>query len=147
MINLENFKRNWFKRYWVVLDDLLYRTDKKHVKEEAILANNGLYTLDGYFSHWRKCNSKILATVPKEKLLIIKTTEINQSIQQIEEFLGIPRGTLPNQVQENVRRKKINILSQIDKDFLEEKANFYCKELMDRYFPEIKWFNSINNPH
>lgn len=140
IINLDNFKSNWFKHYWIVLSKMCYRTDKKHVKEEAILANNGLYTLDGYFSYWRKCNSKILTTVPKERLLIIKTTEINQNIRQIENFLGIPLGTLPNQVRENVRRKKFNILSQIDKDFLEEKANFHCKELMDKYFPEVKGY-------
>jgi hypothetical protein len=140
-------ERHWFRQHWADIYDLRYGTDKKkHAKEEKVLADKGLYTLDGYFSYWREHNSKVLATVPKERLLIVKTPEINQSIQRIEEFLGIPAGTLPHNVRENVRRKKfkkLNILSQIDKDFLEEKANFHCKELMDKYFPEVKGFNSL----
>ncbi|RKZ83515.1 MAG: hypothetical protein DRR19_19000 [Candidatus Parabeggiatoa sp. nov. 1] len=61
----------------------------------------------------------MLATVPEEKLLVVKTQEINQSIRRIEEFLGITPGTLPNNVHEHVRRKKSHMISQIDKDFLE----------------------------
>jgi hypothetical protein len=41
-----------------------------------------------------------------------------------------------------VEGKKLNILSQIDKDFLEKKANFYCKELMDKYFPDVKGYSN-----
>jgi hypothetical protein len=77
----------------------------------------------------------------KYRLLVVKTSEINQSIRKIENFLGITQGTLPNQIRENVRRKNFNILSSIDKNFLEEKANFHCQELMDKYFPEVKGFN------
>jgi hypothetical protein len=136
--------RDWFRRHLAEMADIWYKTDKfQHANEEKTLAERGLYTLDGYFSYWREYNSRVLATVPKERLLVVKTTEINQNIQRIENFLGIPQGTLPNQVRENVRSKKINILSQIDKDFLEAKANFYCKELMDKYFPEIKGFNYL----
>jgi hypothetical protein len=138
--------QNWFNHFLRDFLDFRFGSRKKHAKEEAILAEKGLYTLDGYFSSWREHNSKVLATVPKERLLIVKTTEINQSLQRIEEFLGIPPGTLPHKVRKNVRRKKfkkLNILSQIDKDFLEEKANFHCKELMDKYFPEVKGFNSL----
>jgi hypothetical protein len=123
--------------------DIFFRADEfKHAKEEKVLADNGLHTLDGYFSYWREHNSKVLATVPEKRLLVVKTQEIDQSIRRIEEFLGITPGTLPNNVREHVRRKKSNIISQIDKDFLEEKANFHCKELMDKYFPEVKGFNS-----
>jgi hypothetical protein len=123
------------------LSDLRFRTNKQHSKEEEVLAHNGRYTLDGYFSYWREHNSKVLTTVPKERLLVIKTREIDQNLRKIEEFLGIPLGTLPKNVREKARRKRFNLLSQIDQDFLEAKANFHCKELMDKYFPEIKGFN------
>jgi hypothetical protein len=136
-------ERHWWKRALIDLADFRFGANKfQHAQEENILADKGLYTLDGYFSYWREHNSKIIATIPKERLLVIKTQEIDQSIRRIEEFLGIPLGTLPNKVRENVRRKKFNFLSQIDKDFLEEKANFHCKELMGKYFPEMKGFTS-----
>jgi hypothetical protein len=127
-------KRAWFRH----LSDIRLGADKfKHAKEEKVLVDNGLYTLDGYFSWWKTHNTRILNTVPSERLLVVKTPELTQSIPQIETFLGITPGSLPTSVHANVRRKKFNILSQIDKDFLEEKANFHCKELMDKYFPEV----------
>ena len=137
-------QNNWFRHQWVDFADFRFGNKKKYAKEEAILADKGLYTLDGYFSYWREHNSKVLATVPKERLLIVKTAEINQSINKIEEFLEIPPNTLSRGVRENVRRKKfknLSILSQIDKNFLEAKANFHCKELMNKYFPKVKGFN------
>lgn len=115
----------------------------KHAPEEKILADNGFYTLDGYFRHWQEHANRVIATVPKDRLLIVKTKEINQDIPKIEEFLGLTSGSLLTQVQENrVREKqKRHFLTQIDQDFLEAKANFHCKELMDKYFPEVKGFN------
>ncbi len=125
--------------------DIIFGADEfKHAPEEKILADNGLYTLDGYFRYWKEHNSRVIATVPKDKLLIIKTKEINQDIPKIETFLGLTPGTLLTKARENVRREKQkqNFLSKIDKDFLEEKANFHCKELMDKYFPEVKGYSN-----
>ena len=100
-----------------------------------------MYTLDGYFSYWAEHNSQVLAKVPEERLFTVRTREINQNITRIENFLGITPSSLPKNVHGNVASQKFHILSQIDKDFLEEKANFHCKELMDKYFPEVKGFN------
>jgi len=130
--------KHWRRNHWIKLDNWRFGADKyQHAPEAQILADNGLYTLDGYFSHWMEHNSKILSTVPEERLLIVKTREINQSIQKIENFLGITPGSLPKNIHGNVGSKKFHILSQIDKDFLEEKANTHCKPLMEKYFPEI----------
>ncbi|NJO17494.1 MAG: hypothetical protein HC877_17645 [Thioploca sp.] len=135
------FRKNCpMKRY-----DIIFGIDEfKHTSEEKILVENGLYTLDGYFRYWREHNQQVMAIIPKEKLLIVKTKEINQYIPKIEQFLELTPGSLRDQVRENVRREKqkYHFLSKIDKSFLEERANFYCKELMDKYFPEVKGFNS-----
>jgi hypothetical protein len=136
--------RNWLRHHWVRFDKFRFKADRfRHTKEEKILADNKLETLDGYFSYWAEHNSKILATVPEDRLFVVKTPEINQNILKIEKFLGITPGTLPTHVHANVGKNKISLLSEIDKDFLEEKANFHCKELMERYFPEIRGFGDV----
>ena len=138
--------KHWSQRHLVALMRLRFRADElKHVKEEKVLAEHGFYTLDGYFSFWKEHNSKILATVPKEQLLVVKTSEINQRTQEIESFLQIPTGSLPIQVRGNVAHKKFHILSKIDRDFLEEKANLHCKDLMDKYFPEVRGLSDVLN--
>jgi hypothetical protein len=115
----------------------------KHAPEEKILADNGFYTLDNYFQRWQEHIHRVITTVPKDRLLIVKTTEINQDIPKIEKFLELTPGSLLTQVRENVGRdrQKHYFLTKIDQDFLEAKANSHCKELMDKYFPEVKGFN------
>ena len=135
-------RRNTFRGHLPKLYDLRFKANQfKYAKEEKILADKGLYTLDGYFSYWNEYNNKILTIVPKERLLVVKTREINHSIHRIENFLGIKLGSLSINIHENLRRRKFHILSQIDKDFLEEKANLHCQKLMDKYFPEVKGFD------
>lgn len=130
--------KHWSKKFVMRLNALRYEVNGfEHAKEEKVLADNGLYTIDGYFSYWMEHNSKILSTVPEDRLLVIKTREIDQSIPKIENFLKITPGSLSKNVHGNVGSKKFHLLSQIDKDFLEEKANTHCKPLMEKYFPEI----------
>ncbi len=135
--------KHWRRMHWIKLDEFRFRAADtfQYTKEEKVLVDNGLYTLDGYLSHWTEHNSKILATVPKDRLLVVKTQEINQDISIIENFLGIMPSSIPISIRANVGKQKFHILSQINKDFLEEKANFHCKPLMDKYFPEIKGFD------
>ena len=128
-------KRMWIKQ----LSAIRFGANRyKYTQEEKVLAENNLYTIDSYFSWWNTHNTKVLTTVPPERLLIVKTRELTQSIPRIENFLEITPGTLPTSARGNVTTEKFNILSQIDKDFLEEKAGLHCKELMDKYFPEVK---------
>jgi hypothetical protein len=132
--------QHWRGKYFTQWENFVFKAHQlKHAKPEQILAKNGLYTLEGYLSYWAEHNNKVLTAVPKERLLIVKTLELKQSIPRIENFLGLTPGSLPRDTKINVRKKqdKYNLLSQIDKDFLDEKVNTHCKELMDKFFPEI----------
>jgi hypothetical protein len=112
-----------------------------HAQEEQILADKRLYPLDSYLSYYKERHNQILQTVPPERLLIIKTSEINQSIPKMAQFLDIPRESLPVNIHANVRRKadKYNLLAQLDRDFVREKVKFHCEEFMCQYFPEVKF--------
>lgn len=114
----------------------------KHAPQEAILQQNNLYTLDGYFSYWATHNRDVISQIPSDRLIITTTSSIDQNLPKIEQFLGLPQGSLPLNIKENRRdlANQINLLTQIDKDFIEEKANLYCKELMNEFFPDIKKF-------
>ncbi|TGO03170.1 hypothetical protein PN36_11350 [Candidatus Thiomargarita nelsonii] len=92
-------------------------------------------TLDGYLSYWANSNRRVLTTVPEDRLLIVKTHEITQSMDQIAAFLEIPRESLEVAQSHSYRGlKKHGFLSKIDRDFLEEKVNTHCREIMGKYF-------------
>ncbi len=132
---------NEVETYWQEGRNFVYRPQQfNYEKEEQLLADKGLYPLDSYLSRYRRDNNRVLNTVPTDRLLIVRTHEINQSVAKIEQFLNIPSGSLPTQVRAHVRKTqdKHHILSQIDRDFLTAKVDFHCRELMDNYFPEFK---------
>jgi len=116
----------------------------KHVSEEKILVDNGLNTLDSYLSAWEYQNRRILETVPESRILVLRTDEISQSTDRIAEFLGIPAESV-SQSGSHFRKakKKFNILSGIDADFLEEKVNLRCGDLMGRFYPELKCYGDL----
>src|SRR5206468_2339366 len=66
----------------------------KHAPQERILAEQGLFPLDGYLTYWSRHNEYVLRHVPVERLLVVRTNEIRQSIPKMAEFLGIPANSL-----------------------------------------------------
>ena len=108
----------------------------RYAKEEKILYENGLYTLDGFLSYWAKINNEILATVPKSRIMVVKTHEIITKMNEIADFLNIPLKTIDlTKSHSNKSMRDFDILSKIDKDYLSSKVNLHCKVLMDEFFP------------
>jgi len=110
-----------------------------HAPEEKVLKENGLSTLDAYFSRWAEHNEKVLALVPNERLFVVRTSEIEQRAHEIAGFAGLPRWAIRLEhahAFENPIRKEI--IREIDRVFLEWKVEQYCRPLMTRFFPEIK---------
>jgi hypothetical protein len=123
---------------WQRLRDFRFDSNSEYKEEERILAQHGLYTLDGYLSYWAEHNREVLTTVPKEKLLVVRTHEIPQEIEKIADFLSISLDKLNLSKAHSFKAKNhFNILSEIDKQFIDNKVNLHCKSLMDEFFPEF----------
>ena len=124
--------------FWKKLRDIYFNNNFKYSEEEQILSKHGLYTIDGYLSRWKRYNEEILSLVPKDRLMIIRTFEIDRNIENIEKFLDIPANSLNrSKLHLNKRTKGFDLLSKIDKKFLKKKFDFYCKDLMKTYYPEL----------
>jgi hypothetical protein len=110
-----------------------------HAPEEQVLKEAGLFTVDNYLSRWAAHNEKVLKTIPRERLLVVRTEQIRARAFEIAEFAGLPRGTVrlqrTHEYQNPVQRQ---IIREIDSNFLERKVEQHCRVLMKRFFPEIK---------
>jgi len=133
-------------RLWRPYADVIFGSEFSEFTEcEAVLASDKrLYPLDGYLSYWNKYNCQVLSAVPKENMLMVRTKELNRSIKQIAEFLNIPDSTLDLE-RSHLRKtkKKYDLLTRIDKNFLEEKVDQHCGDLMSEYFPEISCMDDV----
>ena len=124
---------------WMEYRDLRHDPTRKHVlPEEAPLKERGLYTLDGYFSYWAKHYSEVLAKVPSDRLLVIRTTDITQKVAELLAFAGVSMAVArAGSSHECKAPRRHNVLSQIEPHFLEEKVRQHCGPLMRQHFPEI----------
>lgn len=124
--------------FWKKLRDIYFNNNFKYSEEEQILSEHGLYTIDGYLSRWKTYNEEILSLVPKDRLMIIRTFEIDRNIENIEKFLDIPINSLDrSKLHLNKHTQGFDLLSKIDKKFLKKKFDLYCKDLMKTYYPEL----------
>jgi len=125
--------------FWWKLRRMSFKADQlEHHPEEQVLKDRGLYTTDGYLSFWAEYNSSVLEMIPEDRLLVIRTDRIEKDIQEIADFLKIDSSTLNTGKAHSFQaRKRYDLILDIDRDFLESKADKYCSGLMKRFFPEI----------
>ena len=127
---------------WIKMSALRYGTyHEYYAKEEEILAKHGFYSLAAYFAGWANHNKTVLATIPTERLLVVRTDEIDQKTPEIAAFLEIPIEHLDDSKSHLFKaRQRTGILHNIDNSFLEAQVNRHCRGLMDQFFPELHCF-------
>ncbi|WP_420645553.1 sulfotransferase [Candidatus Leptofilum sp.] len=103
--------------------------------EDMPLNEYQLYPIDSYLSYWAKHNRDVLKLVPKERLLILRTDQISDKLDEIADFVDIDEESLRVEASHTYRAvKKFNILEQIDSEFLAERINYHCQPLVDQFF-------------
>jgi sulfotransferase family protein len=110
-----------------------------HEPGEQVLKEKGFNPLEAYLSHWAARHNHILATIPAEKLFIVRTDQLAQRAFEIAAFAGLPRYSICTERTHAYKNPvKQEIIRQIDRNFLEQKVEQHCRPLMTRFFPEIK---------
>jgi hypothetical protein len=129
----------------VKIREFVYGAERAvYAPEEQVLKENGLCPLDGYLSRWAAHNHKVLTTIPKERLLIVRTDQITRRAGEIADFAGLPRYAIrSNHTHGNQNPVKRVLIKEIDHGFLEAKIEQHCRPLMGRFFPEIKTLEDV----
>ena len=121
---------------WIQLRDFRFQASFfSHPPEELPLKERGLYTLNGYLSYWASHNNKVLTSVPKERLMIVRTNELTQKAYEIADFAGLPRTSIQLKHSHAFKNPtKYHLLREIPEAYLESKIQEYCGPLMERFF-------------
>jgi hypothetical protein len=132
--------------HWIKLRQYRFQANEfSHPPEEQPLKERGLYTLDGYLSYWASHNSRVLSSVPEDRLMVVKTNEITKRASEIADFAGLPRTSIKLEQSHSFRNPtKFNVLKEIQETYLEKKVEKHCGVLMKRFFPEITSIHDSN---
>lgn len=102
------------------------------------LVNNFHKYIDIPLSFWAASYCDMLEKLPSGRSIIIRTHELSQKIDDIANFIGISPDTLiKEQSHLNRANYTVNILANLDRDFLKAKFDEHCSDLMEKYFPEF----------
>ena len=78
----------------------------------------------------------MLDAVPPERLLIVRTEEIGDRLDDLAAFVGVPAETLdPEQAHGFKARAKFGLLDEIDPDHLQGRIDELCGPVLARLFP------------
>jgi hypothetical protein len=81
----------------------------------------------------------MLAAVPPERLLVVRTHELGQSLSRVAGLLGVPRETLSAEGSHaNRRRKDAGLLEAVSREYLASLVERYGGDLVARYFPGLR---------
>jgi hypothetical protein len=115
-----------------------------YAPEERVLKEAGLYPVDNYLARWAAHNEKVLAAIPAERLLVVRTEQIRARAFEIADFAGLPRYAVQmERTHEYKNPVQREIIRELDPQFLEQKVGQHCRPLMRRFFPEIKMLADV----
>ena len=108
-----------------------------HPREEESLADNGLFTLDGYLHSWAERNERALAVVPADRLLVVRTDQLGERLGDIAAFAGVPLESLDaTRTHEYAAPARSGLLDQLDPAYVRQRVEYHGRALMERFFPE-----------
>lgn len=117
--------------------DNYYSRGYEYTKHDRMLEDMKLYPIRSYLEFWNTHNQKVIDSVADDKLLIIKTHEISQSVSKITSFLNIDKSHIISASSHEFKAKgKHGVLDKLDVNFLHDTAMEICGDLNNKYFPE-----------
>ena len=124
---------------WAALDRVRLRVDAvPATKFDAPLVARGLRPLACYLQLWSDHNRRVLETLPPERLLLLETGRIEERVQDIAAWAGVPAETLRrDRAWLFAAPKKHRVLASLDPSYVQDTVDRICGALMTRYFPDV----------
>jgi hypothetical protein len=105
--------------------------DDQFAPEEAVLRDAGSLPVASWLRAWAGMNERVLRSVPPERLLVVRTEDLDDSTEVLARFAGVAPST--------VRRAHVNrnpsptgTLGQVPASFVVERAETHCASVMAR---------------
>ena len=103
--------------------------------EEAVLRDAGLWPIAAYLRGWAAYNELVLASVPPDRLLVLRTEDLGDSASVLAQFVGGPATTVrTSHANRNVAPS--GFLGKVPTPFIVDRAREHCATLMERYWGE-----------
>lgn len=109
----------------------------EYSRHDAFLREHGLLSVDCYLAAWARHNEAVLATVPDDRLLVVRTDRIAERLEEIAAFAGVPKDRIARGFRaQGQARVRHGMLGRVDAAYVDERVDARCGDLMRRFFPD-----------
>jgi len=117
-----------------LLRQLLYLpTGAGYSRGEEELEQLGLFPVEGYLRGWSTHYRWVADVLPSERLLVLETQELSDSIARLASFLSIPvDGIDPGRTHLHRAPRDHGVVSRLPPSLVEEKVALHCEPLLSR---------------
>jgi hypothetical protein len=123
--------KSTFWRDW--LDAIFPRDANLYMPEDEPLRRAGLPPVRAALSFWANGNDDVLSSVDPTRLLILRTEDIDTSVERLAAFCGIDPVHL-RLARANVAPSRTHVLDAVPADWLVQVAEEACAPLMHRFW-------------
>jgi transcriptional regulator with XRE-family HTH domain len=115
--------------------------------KEELICNFDRY-IDIPLTFWAAEYRAMIARLPRERSLIVRTHDIANQVETMAHLVGVPPETLVKERSHlNKGQYRLNIFDRYDHNWLQQKFDTHCGELMSTYFPGYTLQDFLNgNP-
>ena len=109
-----------------------------HTRHDSALEAEGVYSIAAYLNAWRRHVDLFTNGIPRDRLLIIRTHELNDSRSELARFLRIPVDSLDTQKAHlNHGTWSGQLHEFVAKTYITDMISEICADHMPLYFPEV----------
>jgi hypothetical protein len=109
------------------------RYDDAHDPVEAPLREAGLRPIASYLRSWAEISQGVLDAAPADRLLVIRTEDLDTSTPTLGRFLGIDPATIRVE-HANHLSTRAGLLAAVPHAYVRERAEELCAPLMERFW-------------
>jgi hypothetical protein len=125
-----DFVGGWGSPAGVLVNCMRFLPDGQFAMEDRA---NAKVCLEQLMKAWTAVNERILKLVPADRLLVVNTERLSESIGLIADFCGIDANLID--AQHANPGQASDFLSCFDSEGVEKLVRLHCWELMGRYYP------------
>ena len=101
--------------------------------EEAPLRDAGVIPVAALLRGWTAANRRVLAGVPADQLLVVRTEDLDRSVEALAWFTGVPESTI-RPVHANRNPSPTRLLGSVPRSYVVEQAQEHCAPIMEQFW-------------
>jgi hypothetical protein len=104
-----------------------------HDENDECLLSRGLFSVTGYLTAWSRHNQVVMGAIPEERLLVLRTQHLSQSLPAIVAFLGISSISAHHgSPRYHVAPRRHGVVASLNQQKLDERIEEICTEAIRR---------------